>query len=111
MARGIKLKAPDGTDIANVGTTEYDADLSGNMVVDPADAETLEKAGFVEVQDEAPVKPDTSHLTTLYCEPHAACTWSGVSYADEDGDGQILVANAAVRDLLSHGFSIFPLKA
>lgn len=101
-----KLKAPPGTDEANVGVERFPVGEDGTVDV-PADAvESLTSVGgFTEV-DEAPA-PETEPSAEFAALKHpegVGCSFAGVSYEPDD-KGVVHVPHAAVADLASHGFA------
>ena len=107
MARTVKIRAPAGTDEANVGTRLYSVDDAGDVEVPDFDVPAIlaipgfelepvpdPPAGFVRV-----VAPDG---TTA--DGTATLSYGGVTYTIA-ADLTVIVPAEAVGDLLSHGFT------
>lgn len=103
----IRLRAPAGTDEANVGTQRFRVHDDGTITVPHDVAVILESgaAGFVD-SDPAP-PPEIEGTLRLRGAPGASATWHGVTYS-VDQNGIVSIPAAAWSDLSSHGFKIAP---
>ena len=120
MPKMVRLKAPDGTDTVNYGTKAYRVDNDGTVGV-PIEAvdDLLTTGGFTRVDPTTdPVKvppvppqndpvdalPDGYGVVRHADEGVVHCSWGGQGF-ERRHDSTFAVPNAAVSDLLSHGFS------
>lgn len=102
-----KLKAPVGTDEANIGEQSFPVGEDGTVSVPDDSVETLVGAGgFIEVIDAtAPIaEDDVATSGALLAAPDGALSvsWGGVTYRTMAG--KVRVPHAAVSDLISHGY-------
>lgn len=105
MARGVKLRAPPGTDEANFGTMRYPVKSDGSIWVPAATAEVLLKVGGFTLYDAPDEVPLPMGAVEMRGDPFAGASWRGESYT-ADADGLIVVPEAAVAILESHGFTV-----
>jgi hypothetical protein len=98
-----KLRAPKGTDEANVDGVLYRVDNDGTIdVPDAAAPSLLHTGGFVAI-DEMPAPVPIGHVILRAPQGSAACAWNGLTYA-VDADGRVAVPAPAAAILYSHGF-------
>lgn len=109
-----RLRAPEGTDEANVGEERFPVHDDGTIEVPDDAADALMKVGgFTEVPDEAATEAletvaaeeaaEPSLLAKVQNPDKTGCSWGGHSY-EPDADGVVHVPHAAVADLTAHGF-------
>lgn len=101
-----KLKAPPGTDEANVGAERYPVKDDGTVEVPAEAVEALVEVGGFTPVDEAPAPaPEAPADFAMLAHPEkVGCSFSGVEYAPDDG-GRVHVPHAAVAALIGHGFT------
>lgn len=97
MAKKSKLRAPKGTDEANIGGTSFRVDNDGTIDVPEGEVgPLLERGGFVEVLP--PVEIPHGHALVRHDDPTAS-----TDVGERHGDG-FLVPVHLVNVLASHGF-------
>ncbi len=97
-----KLRAPRGTDEANVDGVLYRVDNDGTIEVPDAAVGTLTHTGGFVVIEEIP-PPPMGHVTLIAPDGCTGCSWGGETFVP-DGDMRIAVPAPACTELLSHGF-------
>ncbi|NPU23948.1 hypothetical protein [Bradyrhizobium denitrificans] len=97
-----KLKAPPGTDEANIGTTKFPVDSTDRTITVPDDVDTsgLESAGgFVRLTEPTPLVDAGHSLMRHASDPNASCSF------EKSGDF-FMVPSEKVADMESHGFVV-----
>lgn len=99
-----KLKAPIGSEGANIGTTLFKLDADGNVTVPDDAAQTLVGVGGFEMVCDVPDAPDGSTVLRSEIGPQS-CSFGDQSFSTDE-NGFVTVPTAMVGQLLSHGFVI-----
>jgi hypothetical protein len=102
----VRLKAPNGTDEANLGEHRFKVHDDNTIEVPKALAHYFKEgaAGFTDMeQAPPPLSGDTFFVKGGFGQ--RSCSWRGQEY-DAVEDGSIEVPIEAFNDLVSHGFKI-----
>lgn len=100
MAKRTKLKAPKGTDEANIGGTSFRVDNDGTIEVpEGEEGPLLERGGFTEIKD--PVEVPHGHALITHDDPDAS-TDAGEKF----GNGTLVPAHVVAELVNSHGFKV-----
>ncbi|WP_271024972.1 hypothetical protein [Rhizobium sp. RCAM05973] len=99
-----KLKAPIGSEGANIGTTLFKLDPDGNVIVPDDAVQTLVGVGGFEIVADIPDAPEGQTVLRSVVGSQS-CSFGDQSFST-DGNGYVTVPTALVDSLLSHGFVV-----
>jgi hypothetical protein len=101
----IRLRAPRGTDEANssLSPVPYKVGLDGFVEVDQEAVEGLLARGGFTLADVDLAPPPVGMVRMAHSDPHASCSFNGVSYSP-GADGFLMVPAVAASALEAHGF-------
>jgi len=99
-----KLKAPIGSEGANIGTTLFKLDADGNVTVPDDAAQTLVGVGGFEIICDVPDAPNGQTVLRSAIGPQS-CSFGDQSFSTDE-NGFITVPTVMAEQLLSHGFVI-----